>query len=249
MHLADADRQGRHPGLSPQPAQGLVLEAAGRHDQRRLRGDLRAERAAAEPAGAACERVFPGLSLPRPASRHAHEADRHRTVQAGRFQARRFHPAGSQSRLLEKGQALSRRDHLSRDRQPRHADAGFFDRRFRYHLSFRGYRHPDAGRQGALSGRHLRDHELRNANQSDGEPRQSAVRQSGHSQSDVAGDRSQTVQYDSDGRPGAARRRHAAQAGGRMGDAAGYGVAAYGIWPGQRKQHRASAGDHAEARL
>ena len=35
------------------PRKVWYIEAAGRHDQRRLRGDLRAERAAAQPAGAA----------------------------------------------------------------------------------------------------------------------------------------------------------------------------------------------------
>ncbi len=40
MHLADADRQDRNPGLQAQSAQSLVHQAAGRQRQRRLRGDL-----------------------------------------------------------------------------------------------------------------------------------------------------------------------------------------------------------------
>ncbi len=45
-------------GLQAQSAQGLVHQAAGRQHQRRLRGDLRTERAAAEPAGAARQRLL-----------------------------------------------------------------------------------------------------------------------------------------------------------------------------------------------
>ena len=90
MHLADADRQDRDPGLQAQSAKSLVHEAAGRQRQRRLRGDLRTERAAAEPAGAAGERVFAGLSLPCAAAGDAHQAGRHRTVQIRRIQARRI---------------------------------------------------------------------------------------------------------------------------------------------------------------
>jgi hypothetical protein len=39
VHLADADRQDRDPGLQAQSAKSLVHEAAGRQRQRRLRGD------------------------------------------------------------------------------------------------------------------------------------------------------------------------------------------------------------------
>src|SRR6266404_5098618 len=102
MHLAYVDRQGRCCGLSPQSAPGLVLETAGRHRQRRLRGHLRAERAATQPAGAARKRLFGGISLPRSASDHAYQADRHRAVQIRRIQARGIDPSGAQSRLLEK---------------------------------------------------------------------------------------------------------------------------------------------------
>src|SRR5438045_4057540 len=70
VHLAHADRQERGAGVSSQPAQGVVLQTAGRQHQRRLRGYFRAERAAAQPAGAAGERFFGRVSLPRPASDH-----------------------------------------------------------------------------------------------------------------------------------------------------------------------------------
>ena len=93
MHLADADRQDRDPGLQAQSAKSLVHQAAGRQHQRRLRGDVRTERAAAEPAGAARERVFAGLSLPCAAAGDAHQAGRHRAVQIRRVQARRVRSA------------------------------------------------------------------------------------------------------------------------------------------------------------
>ena len=93
VHLADADRQGRDAGLQAQSAQGLVHQAAGRQHQRRLRGDLRTERAAAEPAGAARQRVLGGLSLPCAAAGDAHQAGRHRAVQIRRVQARRLRSA------------------------------------------------------------------------------------------------------------------------------------------------------------
>ena len=85
--------------------------------------------------------------------------------------------------------------------------------------------------------------------QPDGQSRQSAVRQSGHSQGDVACDRSQGVQHDPDGRIGADGRGHAAEARGRMGHAAGNGVVADGIWSRYRQERRGSASDHAEAWL
>ena len=149
--------KGETPGLQAQPAQGLVHETAGRQRQRRLRGDVRAERAAAEPAGAARERVLAGLSLPCAAAGDAHQAGRHRAVQIRRVQARRFDPPGAQSRLLQEGPALSRRDHGADHRQPRHAHAGVLDRRFRHHLSLRRQRSPDEGHQGARAERDLRD--------------------------------------------------------------------------------------------
>ena len=68
-----------------------------------------------------------------------------------------FDPAGAQSRLLQEGPALSRRDHVPHDRQPRHADAGVFDRRVRHHLSLRRQRAPAEGHQGARAESDLRD--------------------------------------------------------------------------------------------
>ena len=58
-------------------------------DERRLRGDLSPEAAAAGLYRAARVRVVAGLSLPRAAARHAPASDRHRPVQIRRVQAER----------------------------------------------------------------------------------------------------------------------------------------------------------------
>ena len=137
------------------------------------------------------------------------------------------------------------RDH----RQPRHADAGVRDRRVRHHLSLRRQRAAAEGHQGAGAERDLRDDHDGHADQSDGQPRQPAVRQSRDPKGDVAGARPQGLQHHPDGRHGAAGRGDAAEARGRMGHAAGNGGVADRLWPGHRQEHRGSAGDHAEARL
>ena len=96
----------------------------------------------------------------------------------------------------------------------------FAHRRIRHHLSGRCQHSPDEGHQGAGAERDLRDDHDRHVLQPDGQPRQSAVRQSGHPQSHVAGDRPQGLQHAADGGPGADRRGDAAEARGRMGHAA-----------------------------
>ena len=75
--------------------------------------------------------------------------------------------------------------------------------------------------QGAGAECHLRGHHDRHPDQSDGQSRQSAVRQSGYPQGDVAGAGPQAVQQHPDGRNRAAGRGDAAEAGGRVGDAGG----------------------------
>ena len=74
VHLARAARQGRAGGVQQQPAQGLVLQSAGGHDQRRPRGDLPSGPAAALVPDAAGLGLLAGLPLPRLAARHAHQA-------------------------------------------------------------------------------------------------------------------------------------------------------------------------------
>ena len=65
-----------------------------RHHQRRLRGVVQPEAAAAGAAVAARLRLYAGLSLPRLARRHAHPPDRHRPVQIRRVQGQRIDQAG-----------------------------------------------------------------------------------------------------------------------------------------------------------
>ena len=88
MHLRHADGQVAAE-IPPEPAQVLVRPGRRRHHQRRLRGHLQPEAAAAGAAGAARLRLHAGLSLPRVAGRHAHQADRHRPVQVRRVQGER----------------------------------------------------------------------------------------------------------------------------------------------------------------
>jgi peptide/nickel transport system substrate-binding protein len=71
--------------LPPQPAKSVVWEPQGRFDQWRLRGDLRAVRAAAASAGAVGERVFPGLSLPCSPAGDAHKTCWHGSIKLVAF--------------------------------------------------------------------------------------------------------------------------------------------------------------------
>ena len=108
VHLGPADRQGEREAAR-QSAQVLVPEPRRGHRQRRLRGHLPSEAAAAGLAGAARSGLVAGLSLPCAAARHAPASDRHRPVQIRRVQAERVHQGDAQPGLLEDGPALSRR--------------------------------------------------------------------------------------------------------------------------------------------
>ena len=118
MHLEHADRQGRGRGFPQEPAPGLVAEPQGSGGQRRLRGDLRAHPPAARRPRHAGLGLHARLPLPRLHQGHAHQPDRHRPLQVRRIQARRVDQVRAQSRLLEKGPALSRRHRVARDREP-----------------------------------------------------------------------------------------------------------------------------------
>ena len=72
-----------------QPAQVLVPQSRRGDDERRLRGHLPPEAAAAGVSGAAGLRLVAGLSLPCAAARDAQPSDRHRPVQIRRVQAER----------------------------------------------------------------------------------------------------------------------------------------------------------------
>ena len=88
MHLRHADGQVAAE-VPPEPAQVLVRPGQRRHDQRRLRGVVQSEAAAAGAAVAARLRLYADLSLPRLAGGDAHQADRHRPVQIRRVQGQR----------------------------------------------------------------------------------------------------------------------------------------------------------------
>ena len=68
-------------GLPQEPAPGLVSQRRGDHDQRRPRGLLPAQGAAALLPGPARLGLLADLSLPRGAAGHARQAGRHRPVQ------------------------------------------------------------------------------------------------------------------------------------------------------------------------
>ena len=122
VHLGFADRE-EQSKAPRQPAQDLVSQPRKRDDERRLRGHLSPEAAAAGIAVAAGLRVVAGLSLPRLAGRHAASPDRHRSLQICRVQAQRIRQGKTQPGLLEARTALSRRHRVghhqgSRDTQP-----------------------------------------------------------------------------------------------------------------------------------
>src|SRR6478736_1120831 len=66
--------------------------------------------------------LFADVPLPRAGGADAHQAGRHRPVQVRLVQAERGHQGRAQSRLLEEGQALSRRHRVHHRAQPRHGD-------------------------------------------------------------------------------------------------------------------------------
>ena len=94
-----------------------------RHGQRRLRGDRSTQASAAVAALAARLGLLADVPLPRAGGADAHQADRHRALQVRRVQAERRHQGHAQHRLLEEGQALSRRHRIHHRAQPRHGDA------------------------------------------------------------------------------------------------------------------------------
>ena len=117
------------------------------HHQRRLRGHLSSEAAAAGADRAARLRLFAGLSLPCAAARHAPASDRHRPVQIRRVQAERVDPADPQPGLLETGPALSRRHRIYDHPEPLDGAAGLCRRQARHDLSLRGDRPAAEGHQ------------------------------------------------------------------------------------------------------
>src|ERR1700746_2236801 len=102
--------------LVPQPRRG--------HHQRRLRGHLPSETAAAGVYRDPCLGVVSGLPVPCQPSRHAQQSARHRPVQICRIQAERIHQGDAQRGLLETGPALSRRHRVYDHQKPVDRDPG-----------------------------------------------------------------------------------------------------------------------------
>ena len=249
VHLACADRQRRAGGVQQEPAQGLVLQSAGGHDQRRSRGDLPSRPPPAVVHDAAGLRLLARLPLPCLAARHAHQAGRHGALQARGAAAQRRHQVRAQSRLLEEGQALRRCHRDAHHRKPLDAHPGLRVGRVRHDLRPRRHRAADEGREspgaeGRLPARpHQRQH------QPGRQLRRSAVRQPADPQSHGAGARSQGLHRHPHRGQGADRRRHAAGPRGPVGDAARGAGPAAGLrrptspptWPRRRRSWPGSA--------
>ena len=219
MHLGHGLRP-RAGKDAAQSAPGLVQQPRRDHRRRRHRGDVPSETTAAGAARPARLGLVAGLSVPRPVGGDAHQADRHRPVQVRRATAERQHPAGAQSRLLEAGPALSRRDRLQDHPEPLDADARLHCRQVRHDLPDRcvgaaAEGHPLAGARGAM-----RDAADRRQHQPHHQPRLAAVRQSRHPPRAGADVGPQIVQRHHQRGPGPHRRCDAAAARGRVGNAA-----------------------------
>ena len=146
--------------------------------QRRRRGDLPSEAAAAGAAGAARLGLLADLSLPRPAGADAAAPDRHRPVQIRRVQAERVHQARAQPGLLEAGPALSRRHRVHDHPEPLDRDPGLHRRQVRHDLARTSVTVPllkDIARAGAAGD--LRAGADQRHRQPADQPRQAAVRQ------------------------------------------------------------------------
>src|SRR4051812_24592004 len=108
MHLGPPDGYG--PGQAArQPAQILVQQSRGGHDEWRLRGRVPPEAAAAGAARPARLGLVADLSVPRRAGADAAAPDRHWSVQICRVQAEPVDQARQEPGLLEAGPPLSRR--------------------------------------------------------------------------------------------------------------------------------------------
>ena len=219
MHLGHAARQVEREA-APQSAQGLVSQPRRGHDRWRLRGDLRAEAAAAGISDAARDRHVAGLPVPRAGARHAHASDRHRPVQIRRVQAERIHPVRQEPGLLEAGPALSRRHRVDDHPEPLDPDARLYRRQVRHDLSLRGHGAVDARHQEPGARRDLRADADAGRDQPARQPRGAAVRRPGYPPGDAADDRPQELSRHHRRRPGRHQRRDAAAAGRAVGPAA-----------------------------
>ena len=211
VHLGHAARQvGRQ--VPHQSAQELVLEPRSGHHQRRPRGDLSPEAAAAGLCRVARFRLFAGLSLPRAAAGDAPASDRHRPVQIRLVQAERVDPADPQPRLLEAGTALSRRHRMDDHPQPLDGAAGVCRGQGRHDLSVRGDRTAAEGHREPGARSDLRTAAARRRQHADRQSRRAAVRQPRSAAGDGADDRPQSLHRRAERRQGRHRRSNAAAA-------------------------------------
>ena len=192
------------------------------------------EAAAAVAAGAARLRLHAGLSLPRLARRHAHQADRHRPVQVRRVQGQRVDQAHQQSGLLEEGPAASRRHRVHHHHQPLDGHSRLYFRPVRHDVPDRSVDSAAQGRQDAGAEGGVRRRAQQRQHQHHRQFDVAAVRQSRYPPRDGAGARPQGVHLDHVRGPGRYRRHHAAGTGRIVGDAEGDA----GKHPGLRPRHQ-----------
>ena len=146
--------------------------------ERRRRGDLPTEAAAARLYRVSRVGFHADLSVPRAGARHAAASDRHGAVQVRRVQAERIHQGRAQPGLLEKGPPLSRRHRLDDHQEPGDRPARLSVRQVRHDLAVflpgaAAERHAEAGPAGDLpAGADQRQP------QRDPQPREAAVQQS-----------------------------------------------------------------------
>jgi len=104
MHLGSPGWQ-RTGELQGQFPQGWYANVESVTANRRSRGGVQPEDAATGAPGAARLRLHAGLSVPRPAARHAPEADRNRAFKFVEYKNKPGHQGDPQPELLETGPA------------------------------------------------------------------------------------------------------------------------------------------------
>ena len=248
MHLgAGAGQDGGE--AAGQPAQGLVRQSCRDPDQRRLRGYVRPEAAAARLSRLAGVRHVAGLSLPRVAGADATAPDRHRPVQIRRIQAERTHQGGEKPGLLEAGAALSRRHRIYDRQEPFDRDPRLCRRQIRADLCRHADDPADPRPAEAAAGCDLRAAAGQRQHQSDRQSRQAAVRQSRAAAGDEPRARPPGLYRYPDRGPGFPGRGDAAAARRPVGHAARHARQAAGLRPGRGGQSGRGARDHEKARL
>ena len=230
MHLGPLS--GNRPGeAAHQSAQIQLLQPRGGHHERRLRGHVSSEAAAAGLSDDARQRVLGDLSVPCLAARHAPASDRHRPVQIDRFQAEGIRQGRAQPRLLEAGPALSRRHRTYDHPRPGDGGLGLHCRKIRHDRAVpadgsadEGHRRPSAAGDLRVDARCGQPAPAR-------QPRQAAFRQPRTAARHGAVDRPPGVHRHHRPRTRPDRRGAAAPARRLMGHAAGHAQRAAGLRP------------------